>query len=91
MILESLLQLKRSSDHFKSWIYPKSFELIKVPEMCFPGGGAVSALYFMSSRVKRLCKYFARIGYEYLLNHILCACLLMAIFFGLNLRIIFKS
>ena len=47
VILESLLQLKRNFDHFKSWNYPflcvwwvtKSFELIKVPEVCFPGGG----------------------------------------------------
>ena len=46
VILESLLQLKRILDHFKSWNYPflcvwwgtKSFELIKVPEVCFPGG-----------------------------------------------------
>ena len=50
VILESLLQLKRILDHFKSWNYPflcvwwgtKSFELIKVPEVCFPGG-ALSA------------------------------------------------
>ena len=46
VILESLLQLKRILDHFKSWNYPflcvwwdtKSFELKKVPEVCFPGG-----------------------------------------------------
>ena len=45
VILESLLQLKRILDHFKSWNYPflcvwwgtKSFELIKVQEVCFPG------------------------------------------------------
>ena len=50
VILESLLQLKRNFDHFKSWNYPflcvwwvtKSFELIKVPEVCFPGGGSFS-------------------------------------------------
>ena len=67
VILESLLQLKRILDHFKSWNYPflcvwwvtKSFELIKVPEVCFPGG-ALSApphvkctkKYLMSNRVK---------------------------------------
>ena len=50
VILESLLQLKRILDHFKSWNYPilcvwwvtKSFELIKVPEVCFLGGGSSS-------------------------------------------------
>ena len=50
VILESILQLKRIFDHFKSWNYPflcvwwvtKSFELIKVPEVCFPGGGSLS-------------------------------------------------
>ena len=49
VILESLLQMKSILDHFKSGNYPflcvwwvtktKSFELIKVPEVCFPGGG----------------------------------------------------
>ena len=50
VILESLLQLKRFLDHFKSWNYPflcvwwgnKSFVLMKVPEVCFPGGGSSS-------------------------------------------------
>ena len=66
VILESLSQLKRNFDNFKSWNYPflcvwwvtKSFELIKVPEVCFPGG-ALSApphvkctkKYLMSNRV----------------------------------------
>ena len=61
VILESLLQLKRNFDnfdHFKSWNYPflcvwwvtKEFELIKIPEVCFPVCKPTKK-YLMSYRV----------------------------------------
>ena len=64
VILESLLQLKRILDHFKSWNYPilcvwwvtKSFELIKVPEVCFLGGGSSSPPPMSNAPKKSLCQ-----------------------------------
>ena len=64
VILESLLQLKRILDHFKSWNYPilcvwwvtKSFELIKVPEVCFLGGGLLEHRPMSNAPKKSLCQ-----------------------------------